>query len=688
MAIEDRFGSRVKLVSPLLFQGNLLVMSAEAEYLSLAECNPGNAAVGTWLVRLVKTRVFEHVYAWQGQEKISKRWECVSVSPDPHEYCISVLRRKGPGQKNVKEFDAGMQKYKQGLMWSVSDVAFLKENPSFVSAPLKHVIDIANSKFVPVLQSTFEMPTYALPPDDLAGLVELEEVQRVDVIALVKSMDNVHMSMTSRGERKIVDVTLMDGSVLQDSPVFVTITMFFSLEQQGKDDFALLQECCDGQATVSFFGLTAIPRENDQKCEFKTSDRFFFEKTPAGPKKDRLDAEGGKLLSMASDELHDISHQEAFVPNESKDWKTECAVLSCCALVQASLDGGQTLYARALPEHEPIRLLQLNYVRVLEPGPKVQVTTKDGSRLFVPVDVMDHTYSVGLRMQESAALELSNCTSKAEFEAACVGGQLCFPMLCSLRVEIRMSGGSASEHAKTDDQEENLPGVNAIVRTAEEQRMGIPFVPNTSAMELKHFLQTLRGRVDRMAIAEMHEVNYSAHAGLVTGSTKSPCKVVLSMIANQQKSKVAQFGKGHRVITNGVNEVLFNEAYEKDTVQRRPLEGQMASMSTLENVAEFSLTPAAAGELQFFLISISGMSRSTDGQQVFSIDTRRPIPSGEVDTFVKILRALRKVAEGFPHQSGQKRSLELNSDSSPYTGKKPRELSEWPTGESLGCGSR
>ena len=47
-------------------------------------------------------------------------------------------------------------------------------------------------------------------------------------------------------------------------------------------------------------------------------------------------------------------------------------------------------------------------VRVLEPGPEVQVTTNDGSHLFVPVDVMDHTYSGTLRMQESDALELSN----------------------------------------------------------------------------------------------------------------------------------------------------------------------------------------------------------------------------------------------------------------------------------------
>ena len=128
--------------------------SAEQQCLPLAECNVGNAAIGTWMVRLVTTRAFEHEYMWQGQRKTSKRWECISVSPDPHQYCISVLRRKGPGRSSVNEFDGGMKKYKQGTIWSVSEVAFVKENPSFVSAPLKNVIDISNSKFASVLQST------------------------------------------------------------------------------------------------------------------------------------------------------------------------------------------------------------------------------------------------------------------------------------------------------------------------------------------------------------------------------------------------------------------------------------------------------------------------------------------------------------------------------------------------------
>ena len=106
----------------------------------------------------------------------------------------------------------------------------------------------------------------------------------------------------------------------------------------------------------------------------------------------------------------------------------------------------------------------------------------------------------------------------------------------------------------------------------------------------------------------------------------------------------------------------------------------------IKNVPEFSLTPSKASELQFFLVSISGISRSSDGKPVFSIDKRRVIPLDEVDIYVKILRALRMVAEGFPYQFGQKRSLELASDTSPYSGKKPRQLSGFPSGDSLGCG--
>ena len=56
------------------------------------------------------------------------------------------------------------------------------------------------------------MPIQAAPPEDLATLLECDEDQVADVVALVKTVSEPVTITTAFGDRLKVDVTIMDDS--------------------------------------------------------------------------------------------------------------------------------------------------------------------------------------------------------------------------------------------------------------------------------------------------------------------------------------------------------------------------------------------------------------------------------------------------------------------------------------------
>ena len=68
------------------------------------------------------------------------------------------------------------------------------------------------SSFEPVLQNTVKMPLQAAPADDLETLLQCPQGQLVDVIALVTDVSTPVHKQTKKGQRDLVDVTIMDDS--------------------------------------------------------------------------------------------------------------------------------------------------------------------------------------------------------------------------------------------------------------------------------------------------------------------------------------------------------------------------------------------------------------------------------------------------------------------------------------------
>ena len=138
----------------------------------------------------------------------------------------------------------------------MSRITLAAEKPQFLGAPVKHVIDLTKTKVSPVLEST-KFPKTRTPPENLATIVKLSRQQKVDFLALVRSIGDERVATTSRGERIIVDVTFTDGSTLDNGKIAtITTSMFFPKTKSGE---AELQKLRVQDKPMVIFGVFCSP---------------------------------------------------------------------------------------------------------------------------------------------------------------------------------------------------------------------------------------------------------------------------------------------------------------------------------------------------------------------------------------------------------------------------------------------
>ncbi len=233
-----------------------------------------------------------------------------------------------------------------------------------------------------------------------------------------------------------------------------------------------------------------------------TGKAFFLKLCSAVKKAEKLNRLVEDLRGLGEADVKESATQSTWVPNGKTDWKAERATHSTCYLLQEALRGGVDLYRRSAAD---AILTQLNHVRILEPAAGQELTTKDGSRLFPSVRLIDSTSSIEVRMREEAALELSHQRDKLAFMKAVQEGDLSFPMIASVRVLIRekKKDGGAAENGE----DENY--LSAVVMTAEEQSVDTPYLPNKACLALNPLHALLAVPADRMLTAVLQEVNVS-----------------------------------------------------------------------------------------------------------------------------------------------------------------------------------
>ena len=129
------------------------------------------------------------------------------------------------------------------------------------------MIDLNASKTSPVLQSPHAMPSEATPLDNLHDILKCPPQQRVDVTALIGSMNEIREATTAKGNRYIADITIRDDS----GPEKACQSSFTVFLPKAETSRAAHQDLRAHTTAVTFFALQCDTRKSVAKPDY---DRF------------------------------------------------------------------------------------------------------------------------------------------------------------------------------------------------------------------------------------------------------------------------------------------------------------------------------------------------------------------------------------------------------------------------------
>ena len=251
-----------------------------SERMSLRDLTPASCGIGRWILRVVSADV---VYP-KGDNEL----HCVLLSEDSALYCRGVAKRDGIWDE---AFQKMVGKFEPRKIFEVSKVSFDEESDEALnSAPVKHVIDLAQSRAMTVPQGSVSIADWPTPEEDLAQLLEAPQRRFCDVTALVVS---VGRDRTGFGQ-KIFEVVVRDGSDTNEGKkATATFTVSLPTSTDGTKALDMLQSCVEESRPVSFFGLVCSPEQGVVKIS--AGQAFFFKLCTAGRKAEKLNQTSGQL---------------------------------------------------------------------------------------------------------------------------------------------------------------------------------------------------------------------------------------------------------------------------------------------------------------------------------------------------------------------------------------------------------
>ena len=648
-----------------------------------------SAKIGIWLL-VVAYKPQKTQYNWNkgGKSGTGERLDWVLVSPDSSEYCGGIFKKSGQEPQATEKFKAMETKFQKGTIWKVTNVTLVKQNPKYMAAPCKVLIDMKSSTFSPVLQSTVPMPKQAAPPEDLADLLQCPTGQLVDVTALVTGLSLPESKNTAYGPRDYVEVTIMDDSGKNGAAKSVFPAWFppGRTDAEGPTTLRTLKEAKEAGKPVAFFNLVVCAAaETSQDKTLKTSrDNFTFHISTEGDKAQRLTTEASTITT--SSEVTVVTEIPPFVAQEKKDYLSGPATITSCRLLAYMTEYG--VYDEHTPTEE---IFQINHARVLEPKANDKLYTNDGERLFPLVRVMDVTGTIELRMREKAVLGLGGQADSETLEDLVKKGALNFPILSTMRIVVRKRG--ASEHVASE-----LGSLDAVIVEAAAQEVDEPkAMPNASMEFLSQLMRSLPADASTMAAAPLSALRHGRHAGMVVdlgGDEPMQATSVISLVAHVGRSQVVDLPGGHKLVSKGCwnvpfeNEPGWEDAPEEGAPEHadHKIQGELASYCTAQTVQDYTLTGRKASEPVYAVIIVSGVQNAPGGGNTYMVDKvdTNIIDKKNVPALRTLLRKLGRVKFASTPAGKLNKAPEWLTQATPFTAKKARTLGLSPTDASMG----
>lgn len=377
--------------------------------------------LGTFLVQVHWQNLEEYTYVREGKTLQGCRLTLLLVSSEEKEYVTAKMTMwKG----NKAEVEAAAARFKVGLHFLMTQVSFVaNEQRQYISSPIKVVVDLRQTKLVPVLQSLHEK-FVAGPPTTLADMLQLPPGrQRFDVTALVRE-EGAHREVTTRhGQRIAQDVILRDGSMLQSKSLLeeaaqIQTALFFTSLTEHTNFLAVLK----ASPILTFFGLDV----NIGKTGTHVTPAFqgFHWEAAACSRAGALEADAvwGATAHVLTTEWQ---------PTESVDYSEMQGRFSLCAFL--------SLHQSRDSQYIGNTLFQLNHVHV--PMPPNEVKYQD--RIFWTTRISDFSGAVDVAIRQKAACQLAGIRGSGdeacqEFLEQQGGNLLAWPLLASVKILVTM----------------------------------------------------------------------------------------------------------------------------------------------------------------------------------------------------------------------------------------------------------
>ena len=248
-----------------------------AAVLNLSELNKTSASLGSWHFRVVHEDLISYEYVNAGRQCSGHKLRVMFVTHDEEQYCLGYLRAI---KNDVDELKKARSKWVVGSIWKSKRISFLEEKANYVCTPFKLVLDLRKSELTKILQGAEDLPKQAAPGSQISEILQIRSsggIHRFDAMGMVQT-GNVRYSDTKDGFRAIMDVTLMDGSELENGKkAEITFAVFAPANKSGEQP-ELMKQLKDAEGKIlSFFALNAS--NPDGGINVSSSKEYFWQES-------------------------------------------------------------------------------------------------------------------------------------------------------------------------------------------------------------------------------------------------------------------------------------------------------------------------------------------------------------------------------------------------------------------------
>ena len=632
---------------------------ANSKPLSLKELNPRSAGLGAFDIITFHSRIDKYEFAdkkTRGKMKQGATFRTMLVSTDdPTLYLTAELAMRSD---NIKPLEEALKKFKVALRFRMTSVRLKSgQQQSYMHTSLKMVVDLLNTKFDAILQSSTTVTT-AEPNLSVAHCKLLNNIQRFDITGLVLD----YSEPRNGGEnREIRDVSIIDGTKALDTGKIVEMKIsIWSDEASSTAKLQLQQLLTEVAGTDRAVSLFAVQCRNGRDGPEFSSSKEFFALEATGTKAQQLKTKQPALSQMAPEMRETITSFSA----TKKDYSQESGIQVFVTHINDMQRPNEFIEGKELT-------FNVNWVEVSTPDPNLDsITTKDGSRLWFPATIRDLTgVSSSIQVTEPAALALAGLTNKETFIEKWKNDALFFPIAAAVKI-----GRSTKNQSDASDDSQNQTFVNYIMHEACDQPLEM--APTEATLPLVAMMKGGAHDTASIVPAALNQINSSPiYAFELTYNDGAkpmviPCQKVLALIRSNQESKVENCGSGFKIVTTGIQCELDDDPQHADKKYN------VSAVCTTADMLKYRLDPPK-NKTRYALITITN---KTDDN--FVIESVHPLEEDEAKVAKRSLRSIMTLAQKIACRD-KKHPVEWSKEESPHKCRKCAVLGKSPTDSGL-----